>query len=94
MLDQARQNAAFMLAEMSLAEIREARGESQARIAELMSIAQPNVSQMEKRPDSLISTLKQYVEALGGRLELHAKFPDGVDVEITQFSTAKSSHHS
>jgi hypothetical protein len=50
-----------------------------------MKIAQSNISQMEKRPDSLISTLSQYIEALGGKLEIHAKFPDGQDVEIKQF---------
>jgi hypothetical protein len=46
------------------------------------------VSQMEKRPDSLLSSLSQYKEALGDKLELHAKFPDGQDIEIKQFNRA------
>ncbi|WP_369922016.1 hypothetical protein AB8E32_07415 [Marinomonas polaris] len=54
-----------------------------------MNIAQPNISQIENRPDALISTLNQYIEALGGKLEIHAKFPDGQDIEISQFSMIK-----
>lgn len=74
-----------IVAEMSLAEVRKARGKSQATLAKALGIAQPNVSQVESRPDTLISTLSQYIEALGGKLELHAKFPDGQDIEIKQF---------
>ncbi|MAY35283.1 MAG: transcriptional regulator [Spongiibacteraceae bacterium] len=82
---EARAKAVAILAEMSLAEVRKVRGKSQTALAESLGIAQSNVSQVESRPDTLISTLSQYIEALGGRLELHAKFPDGEDIEITQF---------
>lgn len=78
----ARAKAVSIIAEMSLAETRKARGFNQATVAKHLNIAQPNVSQIESRPDLLLSTLGQYVEALGGRLELHAKFPDGQDIEI------------
>ncbi len=81
----ARAKAVGIVAEMSLAETRKLRGHSQAIVAQLLGIAQPNVSQIEKRPDTMISTLSAYIEALGGSLEIHAKFPDGQDVEITQF---------
>ena len=81
----ARAKAVGIVAEMSLAETRKLRGRSQAVVARALGIAQPNVSQIEKRPDTMISTLASYVEALGGKLEIHAKFPDGQDVEITQF---------
>ncbi|MDP1932063.1 MAG: XRE family transcriptional regulator [Gammaproteobacteria bacterium] len=81
----ARAKAVGIVAEMSLAETRKLRGHSQAIVAQLLGIAQPNVSQIEKRPDTMISTLAAYIEALGGKLEIHAKFPDGQDVEITQF---------
>ncbi len=81
----ARAKAVGIVAEMSLAETRKLRGHSQAIVAQLLGIAQPNVSQIEKRPDTMISTLAAYIEALGGSLEIHAKFPDGQDVEITQF---------
>lgn len=81
----ARAKAVSIMAEMSLAETRKARGFNQSALAKLMGIKQPNVSQVESRPDALVSTLNQYIEALGGKLEIHAKFPDGQDVEITQF---------
>lgn len=81
----ARGKAVDVIARMSLAELRKARGQSQAKLAELMALAQPNISQIEHRPDALVSTLRQYVEALGGELEIHAKFPDGQDIEIEAF---------
>lgn len=85
----ARAKAVNIVAEMSLAETRKLRGRSQAIVARTLGIAQPNVSQIEKRPDTLVSTLESYIEALGGTLEIHAKFPDGQDVEITQFRQAQ-----
>ncbi|KGK41247.1 transcriptional regulator [Nitrincola sp. A-D6] len=84
----ARAKAVGIVAEMSLAETRKLRGRSQAVVAQALGIAQPNVSQIEKRPDTMVSTLASYIEALGGTLEIHAKFPDGQDVEITQFNKA------
>jgi len=44
---------------------------------------------IENRPDALVSTLNQYIETIGGILETHAKFPDGQDVAITQFTSSK-----
>lgn len=81
----ARAKAVGIIAEMTLAETRKARGLSQSALAQSMDIAQPNVSQIENRPDALVSTLNDYIEALGGTLEIRAKFPDGQEVEITQF---------
>jgi len=85
----ARAKAVGIVAEMSLSEVRKTRGANQSTLAERMNIAQPNISQIENRPDALVSTLNQYIEALGGKLEIHAKFPDGQDVEISQFSSIK-----
>lgn len=85
----ARAKAVAIITEMSLAEVRKKIGINQADLAGLMNIAQPNISQIENRPDALISTLNQYIEALGGKLEIHAKFPDGQDIEISQFSMVK-----
>ncbi|PTB83102.1 transcriptional regulator [Pseudidiomarina aestuarii] len=84
----ASEKAAIILAEMSLSEARKMRGKRQVELAHVLGIAQPNVSQIEKRPDTMISTLSSYIEALGGTLELRAKFPDGNDVEIVQFKRA------
>jgi transcriptional regulator with XRE-family HTH domain len=71
---------------MSLAETRKLRGQSQLSVARILNIAQPNISQIENRPDTMVSSLAAYIEALGGTLEIRAKFPDGQEVEITQFT--------
>ncbi len=79
----ARAKAVKIVAEMSLAELRKSRGINQSLVADVMNVAQPNISKIESRPDALLSTLANYIEALGGTLELHAKFPDGQDVHIS-----------
>lgn len=84
----ARAKAVEIVAEMSLAETRKKRGISQAFVAKVMGIGQPNVSKIEAREDSLVSTLSSYIEALGGTLEISAKFPDGEEVKITQLTGA------
>jgi transcriptional regulator len=81
----ARAKAVSIVAEMSLAETRKLRGQSQLSVARILNIAQPNISQIENRPDTMVSTLAAYIEALGGTLEIRAKFPDGQEVEIIQF---------
>lgn len=48
-------------------------------------MSQPEVSKLEKRSDALISTVRRYIEAMGGELEIIARFPDGA-VKINQFS--------
>lgn len=83
--ERARKKAVEVLAEMSLAELRRARGQNQTEIARALDLAQPNVSRIEHRSDALVSTLREYIEALGGELEIHARFPDGQDIEITTF---------
>lgn len=85
----AREKAVGIVTEMSLAEVRKSRGQNQAALAKNMSLAQPNISKIESRPDALISTLTQYIEALGGKLEIHATFPDGQDIKISQFFSTK-----
>jgi hypothetical protein len=56
--------------------LRQARAQTQVALAERLQIPQGAVSRMERRQDLLLSTLREYVGALGGRLELHAVFPD------------------
>ena len=82
----ARAEAVDIVAKMSLAEARKARGLNQAALTKRLKIAQSDILQIESSPDLLLSTLEKYVEALGGKLELHAKFPDGQDVEIKLYS--------
>ena len=72
------------LAEMPLQELRNARGLSQKMLAEALHIQQPAIAKLEKRTDMYISTLRSHIEAMGGELEVIARFPDG-DVRISQF---------
>jgi DNA-binding XRE family transcriptional regulator len=74
-----------MLAEMPLKELRQARGLSQKKLAEALHIQQPAIAKMEKRTDMYISTLRSHIEAMGGKLEILASFPDGT-VQINNFS--------
>lgn len=73
------------LAEMPLHELRAARQLTQETLAETLHMSQANVSKVERRTDMYISTLRKYVEAMGGRLEITAHFDDG-SVRIRQFA--------
>lgn len=76
--------ANLMLAEMPMQELRQAKHLSQERMAEIMETKQANVSQIERRTDMYVSTLRSYIEAMGGQLKIVAHFPDG-DIAINQF---------
>jgi predicted XRE-type DNA-binding protein len=81
--ERARARADAILAELKLAELRQARGFSQQEIADAMQIQQPSVARMEKRKDIYLSTLRSHIEAMGGELELIARFSDGaVKIDI------------
>lgn len=80
---QARADA--MLREMPLQELRRARDLTQDTLATAMHTSQSEVSKIEQRTDTYVSTLRNYVRAMGGELDIVARFPDG-DVRITQFS--------
>jgi DNA-binding XRE family transcriptional regulator len=77
--------AQAMLAEMPLNELRQARGLSQKMLAEVLHVQQPAIAKIEKRTDMYISTLRSHIEAMGGQLEVVARFPDGT-VKISNFS--------
>lgn len=77
--------AQAMLAAMPLYELRQARGLSQKMLAEVLHVQQPSVAKIERRTDMYISTLRSHIEAMGGELEVIARFPDGA-VKITNFS--------
>lgn len=82
---QTRRLAQSMLAEMPLNELRQARGLSQKMLAEVLQVQQPSIAKMEKRTDMYLSTLRSHIEAMGGELEVIARFPDGV-VKISNFT--------
>ena len=69
---------------MSLDELRKSQEMTQLQLAEILGVNQGEVSKIEHRSDICISTLADYVEAMGGRLELRAVFKDK-EVRITQF---------
>lgn len=77
--------AKTMLADMPLQELRQARGMSQKMLAEILNVQQPSIAKLEKRADMYVSTLRSHIEAMGGQLEVVARFPEG-SVRITNFS--------
>ncbi|MDE0157535.1 MAG: XRE family transcriptional regulator [Gammaproteobacteria bacterium] len=77
-----------MLDEMPLQELRRARALSQEQLARTLGIKQASVSKLERRTDMYIQTLRNYIEAVGGQLEITAKFPDG-KVKISQFEEVR-----
>ena len=81
----AESKAQALLAEMPLNELRQARGLSQKMLAEVLHVQQPSIAKLEKRADMYISTLRSHIEAMGGELEVVARFPDGA-VKISNFS--------
>ena len=60
----------------TLQELRKARELTQVEIAKTLNIRQASVAQMEKRSDLMISTLRGYIESMGGKLRLVVEFPD------------------
>ncbi len=66
----------IMGAVLTLQEMREQLGISQEDLARAWDTSQPNVSKIEHKDDLLFSTVRRYVETLGGRLEVHAVFPN------------------
>ena len=74
-----------LLTEMPLNELRQARGLSQKQLAEILQVQQPAIAKLEKRTDMYISTLRSHIEAMGGELDVIARFPDGA-VKINNFA--------
>ena len=78
-----RQLAAEMRAEMNLREVRRLCKITQTRLSKKLKIGQEGVSRIEKRTDLYLSTLRSYVEGVGGELTLMVKFPDRPPVILT-----------
>ena len=71
-------------ATIRLDELREARELTQVQLAQVLQVSQGAVSKVERRADMYISTLRSYVRAIGGDLQIRAVFPEG-EVVIDQF---------
>ena len=80
--------AEAMLVNMQLQELRKARHATQVEVARAMNVEQAAVSKLERREDMYVSTLREYVRALGGELKLVASFPDA-DIQVHPFELAE-----
>lgn len=76
---------------MPLEELREARELTQNQLAQVLHVSQGAVSKVERRADMYISTLRSYIRAVGGDLQIRAVFPDG-EVLINQFEDLDPLH--
>ncbi len=83
-----RQLAAKYRSGMALDELRQARELTQVHLSKILGVNQAAVSKLERRADMYVSTLHDFVKAMGGELRITAKFPEGT-VEITQFEDVK-----
>ena len=80
--------AEAMLVELELQALRKRRQVTQVDLAKAMHVEQAAVSKLEHRDDMYVSTLRNYVQALGGELKLVASFPDG-DIALRPFEAAR-----
>lgn len=72
-----------LVVELELSELRRARGLTQTQVAHSLETLQGAVSRLERREDLYLSTLSDYIRALGGELKLVASFPDG-DIPLSR----------
>jgi transcriptional regulator with XRE-family HTH domain len=70
----------------TLKDLRQAVERTQEELATALGVGQDTISRLERRSDMLLSTLKRYVEAMGGKLNLIAKFPNRPPVIIEQIA--------
>jgi len=70
---------------MALEELRGARKLTQSDMAEMLDVPQSSISRIEQRADMYLSTLRNYIHAVGGELRIQAVFPDGGTVVIDRF---------
>jgi DNA-binding transcriptional regulator YiaG len=71
--------------EMTLAELRQARELTQESLGETLHVGQTAIAKMEKRADMYVSNLRRFIRAMGGELDIVARFPDGT-VKISNFA--------
>jgi len=74
----------------SLKDLRQAVQKTQVDLAQTLGVGQDTVSRLEQRSDMLLSTLRRYVEAMGGKLELVAQFPNRPPVVIDRLTDGKA----
>lgn len=84
--NRSRRRAQELMRDMTLNELRRTRRMTQGTLASAMQTTQSEVSKLEQRTDAYVSTLQSYIRALGGELDIVARFPDGC-IRISQFGT-------
>ena len=77
---------AFLREEMDLGELRQALALTQSSLAEALGVKQGEISKIENRTDVFVSTLRRFIQAMGGDLEIRAVFQDRT-VRIRNFSS-------
>src|SRR5690606_1667554 len=80
------------LAMATLKELRKRSGQTQEELAAELGVGQDTISRLEKRSDMLLSTLRHYVESIGGHLALVATFPDQPPVIIDHHGDKAGDH--
>ncbi len=81
----ARRSTELIAEEATLRDLRKALHCSQEKVAEELGVNQAAVSKIERRADMYVSTLRSYIEAMGGSLDIIARFPGSSPVHISQF---------
>ena len=76
---------AALIEEIALGELRQARQLTQESLGETLQVGQAAVAKMEKRADMYVSNLRRFIHAMGGELDIIARFPDRT-VKINNFS--------
>ena len=71
---------------LTLQELRKSAGLTQAKVSDFLDMPQSNVSRLEKSSDMLISTLREYIEAVGGKLNLTIELPDKPPIVLAGLS--------
>jgi len=84
-IDNAAAKAVALREEMTLGELRQARELTQETLGETLHVGQTAIAKMEKRADMYVGNLRRFIEAMGGELDIVARFPDG-DVKISNFA--------
>lgn len=86
--------ATLIKQEASLRELREMMALTQHEMAEKLHLGQEGISRIEKRSDMLLSTLRKYIAAMGGDIELVVNLPNKPPVILSNFSDLDTNKHS
>ena len=87
-------NSTMMAGEQTLRDLRRTLMLTQSYMADTLGIGQESISRLEKRNDLLLSTLHNYVKAMGGELRLVAEFPDRSPIIIKGYATMSAEANS